>query len=158
MKRYIKTFDDSTIPANMEFVSRSVHDHYADEFETIAMPRSLENLQIEAENIPRINFVITRGASLNFQDIPVITIGRGTLEHDQNPVFDLAPYMGRELGVSRYHARIVYYQEQYQLMDLNSSNGTTLNKKSVHPNTLYPIYAGDIMSFGLLDVMVQMIH
>lgn len=50
--------------------------------------------------------------------------------------------------VSRHHARITNDQNQWQIEDLNSTNGTWVNEIHLQPNTLFPLKNGDIVQLS----------
>lgn len=52
--------------------------------------------------------------------------------------------------ISRYHAEIVYEENQFLLKDLNSSGGTFLNNKKLEEGILFP---GDIILLAKIPVM-----
>jgi hypothetical protein len=51
-------------------------------------------------------------------------------------------------GVSRQHARFSVAPEGWILMDLGSSNGTSLNGKELEPKKAYPLKDGDLIQAG----------
>lgn len=68
-------------------------------------------------------------------DKEVITIGR----HSNNDIHI------DSLSVSSKHARIVKYHEKYLIEDLDSTNGTYLNKKKISKEKLAD---GDLITIG----------
>lgn len=50
--------------------------------------------------------------------------------------------------VSSKHCKIIYQNSQYFLCDLNSTNGTFLNKNRLAPNTLVELHDGDTVRLG----------
>lgn len=52
--------------------------------------------------------------------------------------------------ISRYHAEIVFAENQFTLKDLNSSGGTYLNNKKIAEGVLFP---GDIILLAKIPVM-----
>jgi pSer/pThr/pTyr-binding forkhead associated (FHA) protein len=54
--------------------------------------------------------------------------------------------------VSRHHARFEYAEDALRLVDLNSTNGTRINGKSVRSNTT--VKTGDEVTFGTLSAQV----
>jgi hypothetical protein len=72
-------------------------------------------------------------------------------------IVDLSQYGGLEMGVSRRHVWIRKTVIGYELVDLNSTNGTWLNEKRLVPNKSYPLNSGDQIRLGqmLLIVLFQ---
>ncbi|HEY7036745.1 MAG TPA: DUF3662 and FHA domain-containing protein [Thermomicrobiales bacterium] len=54
--------------------------------------------------------------------------------------------------VSRHHARFEYVDDTLRLVDLNSTNGTRINGKSVRAQS--PVKTGDEVTFGTLSATV----
>lgn len=52
--------------------------------------------------------------------------------------------------ISRYHAEIVYQENQFTLKDLGSSGGTYLNNKKLAEGILFP---GDIILLAKIPIM-----
>jgi pSer/pThr/pTyr-binding forkhead associated (FHA) protein len=59
-------------------------------------------------------------------------IGRKTDESFDN-VVDLSPFDAFKMGISRRHVRIQRVGNEYQITDLNSTNGSKLNGKQLPP-------------------------
>ena len=58
----------------------------------------------------------------------VITLGRHDKYLNIQPTVDLSDHNALALGVSRIHAEITYEAPNYYVRDLNSKNGTWVNK------------------------------
>lgn len=80
-----------------------------------------------------------------FADTDRILIGRSS---DPNVDLDTSGFHGRELGVSRHHAEIIYEDANYYVRDLKSTNGTWLNTQRLEPMKRYPIEASDQLRLG----------
>ncbi|HTX91160.1 MAG TPA: FHA domain-containing protein [Anaerolineales bacterium] len=63
-------------------------------------------------------------------------------------VVDLSPYGGFELGVSHRHAMILWTGTAYEITDLDSTNGTFLNRKRILPATAYLLPGGSTIRLG----------
>lgn len=50
--------------------------------------------------------------------------------------------------ISRKHFRIEKHGEQWQIIDIGSTNGTSLNGESLAPNMAYPLKPGDVISIS----------
>ncbi len=64
------------------------------------------------------------------------------------PEVDLTPYAGYRMGVSRKHASLRLQENQLNLWDLGSSNGTFINGTRLSPHRPYPIRDGDEIRLG----------
>lgn len=84
----------------------------------------------------------------------VMVIGRKT--ESPNPIsIDLGPFNGRKKGVSRRHAAIQLNGNRIELVDLGSSNGTSINGCNIPPKERHEIRDGDVIRFGQLTVTVM---
>jgi hypothetical protein len=89
-------------------------------------------------------------------DRPQITLGRYDMESKTMPDVDLTALRGRELGVSRLHARIDCTTSPPTLTDLESQNGTEVNGMQLQPYEAYPIYHNDVIGLGKLILYVHL--
>lgn len=79
----------------------------------------------------------------------------GRLESSpQKPAADLSRYYARVLGVSREHAAVSYADQGWVVEDLNSTNGTWLNKKKLTPHEPQVLRNGDMVRLGQLMMFV----
>ena len=79
-----------------------------------------------------------------------IIIGRSDQHTDWMPDLDLAPYGGTaNLGVSRKHARLIWFGH-WQIEDLNSANGTFLNRTRVEAGKPLDLAPGSVIQIGRL--------
>ena len=69
------------------------------------------------------------------------------------PDIDLTDFGGDERGVSRQHARITLQDNQYYIIDLQSTNFTYVNQQRLQPNLPTPLHDGDEIQFGRLKVL-----
>ncbi len=83
-----------------------------------------------------------------------ITIGRTDRSGEQQPDVDLAPYGALEKGVSRIHAAIRHYGNVLMLVDLGSTNGTSLNSQRLSPEKPRILKDGDEIRLGRLVMRV----
>lgn len=102
----------------------------------------------------RITFVIPNSGrritlSLNEQ----IRIGRADPTVSLYPEVDLTADGGAEFGVSRLHATISRADEGPVIVDMSSTNGTTLNHYALPADLPYPLHNGDELRFG--DLLVH---
>ena len=83
-----------------------------------------------------------------------IRIGRRDDARGSAPELDLTADQGAELGVSRMHAAIVATAQGLAIMDLDSVNGTRVNRHRVPPNLPFALNSGDELHLGNLLVHV----
>jgi hypothetical protein len=79
-----------------------------------------------------------------------IVLGREDPVSGIFPDLDLDPHGGLEAGVGRQHARLVLQDGQVCLEDLNSVNGTALNRQRLSPLQPTPVRDGDEIRLGKL--------
>jgi hypothetical protein len=77
-----------------------------------------------------------------------VIIGREDPVSGIFPDINLDPYGGQEAGVGRRHAQLSLQSGQLILQDLNSVNGTFLNKQRITPQQSYPLNSGDEIRLG----------
>ena len=80
-------------------------------------------------------------------------IGRpieGTLEE----TVDLTPYGAFASGVSRRHAMVRRKKNGFEIIDLDSTNGSWLNEKRMTPTKAYPLPSGAMIRLGQLRLQV----
>ena len=85
-----------------------------------------------------------------------VIIGRMDAGHAVFPDVDLTNEQGIEKGLSRRHARIVRREGQVFLEDLQSLNGTFLNKTRLVPDIPYALKDGDLVQLGKLLLTVDL--
>jgi pSer/pThr/pTyr-binding forkhead associated (FHA) protein len=84
----------------------------------------------------------------------VILIGRSDASAGVFPEVDLNQDNGYMAGVSRRHARIIRRGDEFYLEDLNSMNGTFLNRNRLSAHTPTPFQDGDEIRLGNLVMRV----
>lgn len=86
-----------------------------------------------------------------------IIIGREDPVSGVFPDLDLDPHGGHESGVGRRHAQLLLKDGQVFIEDLDSVNGTAVNKQRIEPRKPYPIHPGDEVRLGkmVLNYMSQ---
>ena len=79
-----------------------------------------------------------------------IVIGREDPVSGIFPDIDLDPHGGHDAGVGRRHAQLTLQEGQVYIEDLDSVNGTVVNKQKLLPRTPHPLKDGDEIRFGKL--------
>jgi signal transduction histidine kinase len=83
-----------------------------------------------------------------------VILGRG----EDGPGFvGLNVYDADELGVSRHHIMLRPTDSKLYILDLESTNGTWLNGRSIGVNTPYSLSNGDLLTLGELEFVVRII-
>ena len=105
-------------------------------------------IEDEEQNTP---FVIA------IEEFDQLVIGRYDPETDTAPDIDLNDYGGFTKGVSRSHAAIIKREDALSLVDLESSNGTYLNKLRLFKYQPRVLQHGDQICVGqfLLSVQIE---
>jgi FHA domain len=75
-------------------------------------------------------------------------LGRRDPTTGATPEVDLTPYAGYRMGVSRKHSSLRLEDNQLNLWDLGSSNGTFINGTRLNPHRPYPVRDGDEIRLG----------
>jgi pSer/pThr/pTyr-binding forkhead associated (FHA) protein len=81
-------------------------------------------------------------------------VGRKT---DDSPekIVDLINYDAFGHGVSRRHAKIRRAASGYEIIDLESTNGTWVNEQRLNPNKPYPLASGSMLRLGRMRIYVM---
>jgi hypothetical protein len=79
-----------------------------------------------------------------------VTIGREDPVSGIFPEIDLDPHGGQDAGVGRQHARLTLQNGQVFIEDLNSVNGTIVNKQKIVPGQPRALNNGDEVRLGKL--------
>jgi len=84
----------------------------------------------------------------------VLLVGRADPGAGVFPEVDLSQDNGYMAGVSRRHARIIRRGDDFFLEDLNSMNGSFLNRNKLPAHTAVPFQDGDEIRLGNLVLRV----
>lgn len=115
------------------------------------------DFEVPTKGIVLIN--LENGQMITTQEEKAFILGRASDEvKTREALVDLTPYGALELGISRNHAMIRRSRGGYQLIDLESSNGTWLENRRLLPKQAYPLQSGDRMRIGRLNILVFYIH
>lgn len=83
-----------------------------------------------------------------------ITIGRFDNQRNYRPTVDLSEHHAAQLGVSRIHAEISYENAAYWVQDLESKNGTWVNKTKLVGNQKVQLTHRDTLRVGHFMIQV----
>ena len=81
-------------------------------------------------------------------------LGRTTQATDEK-VVDLTFYNAYTLGVSRRHLMVRRSGDGYEVMDLNSSNGTWINEQRLLPQQPFPVKSGSQIRLGNMRIFIS---
>jgi len=111
------------------------------------------DFEIPSKGIVLIN--LENGQMITTQLEKTFILGRASTEIKTNePLVDLTEFGAMELGISRVHAMIRQSKGKYQLVDLESSNGTWLENQRLVPKQPYPLESGNRIRIGRLNILV----
>ena len=77
-----------------------------------------------------------------------VIIGREDPVSGIFPEINLDPHGGHDAGVGRQHAKILASGGRLSIIDMNSVNGTFVNRQKLNPNQPAPLNDGDEIRFG----------
>lgn len=100
--------------------------------------------------------ILPHGRRITLEMQNEIRIGRADPESEINLELDLTDVDGEELGVSRLHAIVHTTAKGVMLVDLDSTNGTLLNREQLEPHRPYRLQNGDTIQFGRLQVQIYL--
>jgi hypothetical protein len=112
----------------------------------------LESLEVPAKGIAL--YLMDYPQPIAVREEQEFIVGRKLTDSQSAKFFDLTPYGGYELGVSHRHAMIRLTAVGYEITDLESTNGTQVNKNRLFPNKSYPIPSGSQIRLGKLYLYV----
>lgn len=86
-----------------------------------------------------------------------LKVGRYIAELNNPVEIDLGPQEegGEVFSVSRYHADIYHLPDGWFVADRGSMNHTFINGEILEPQQLYLFKVGDILRFGLIELLVE---
>jgi pSer/pThr/pTyr-binding forkhead associated (FHA) protein len=90
---------------------------------------------------PNVSIAIPQGKQ-------AVIIGREDPVSGIFPDIDTDQHGGQEAGVGRRHAQLSVQGNQIYIEDLNSVNGTVVNKQRLQPGQPQPIHDGDEIRLG----------
>ena len=119
-------------------------------------PESLRDWSIAEAAVPE------RGIAVYIEGVPnpvyidskgEFVIGR-KVDATTEDLLDLSPLGGYHLGLSRRHAVIRRTEHGYEVLDLGSVNGTSLNEQRLVPHRPYPLTSGSHLRLGSMRLFV----
>ncbi len=75
-------------------------------------------------------------------------IGRGDRARGLIPEVELSDPNALGQGVSRLHAKVIFRDGFFYLVDLNSTNSTSINRSKLTPQQPYSLQNGDQVELG----------
>ena len=99
-------------------------------------------------------------AALAFDDEPTVNFDVPAPKATRNKItievsdVDLAPFHAFSKGVSSLHASIFRADDQINISDLGSTNGTYLNREGLVPHQAYELHNGDLIYLGQMAIRV----
>ena len=128
---------------------------FADDSDLTPPPALVGQDMMASVEARQLTFVIpTSGRRHSVEIKDEIRVGRTDQAANYFPELDLTVDDGVHKGVSRRHAVIQRSSRGILLVDLNSTNGTSLNNFRIPPDLPYPLNNGDEIRFGQLLVHV----
>jgi hypothetical protein len=137
---------------------------------TASMPRHAE--ATTQSSVPSTATPATPAAALPPGVMPKLVVIRGTRINAEYPLYEGENYIGRtdekpvdidledqeppdRIWSSRQHACISLHDGVLVIEDLNSSNGTFVNRTRVYPNQKRTLQIGDIIQIGTVQLKVR---
>ena len=138
---------------SLQEVTGALPDSYADFLDAPApLTERFMDFELPSKGIVLIN--LENGQPITMQEEKAFILGRYSSEiKTREPLIDLTELDALELGVSRVHAMICQTKDGYQIIDLESSNGTWLENQRLIPKQPYPLDSGDRIRIGRLNML-----
>ncbi len=121
-----------------------------------AIPAESAEGFIDMALIPEGGVGIYAAGSFKPYYLPVdkeIILGRKT-DGAEEPMLDLSELNAFSMGLSRRHAMIRRTDSGFEVVDLNSTNGTWLNAERLIPNKPYSFASGSQLRIGRLRLFI----
>ena len=138
---------------NLREVTGTLPDSY-EAFLDAPIPASerFMDFEIPSKGVVLIN--LDNGQPVAIQEEKVFILGRISAEiKTKEPLVDLTHFGALEFGISRVHLMIRKTKDSYQIMDLESSNGSWLENQRLVPNQPYTIESGERVRIGRLNLL-----
>jgi hypothetical protein len=138
---------------NLHEVTGALIDDYED-FLSAPAPTTERFMDFELPSKGIVLINLENGQPVTMQNEKAFILGRHSAEiTTQEPLIDLTKLDALELGVSRVHAMIRKTKSGYQIIDLDSSNGTWLENQRLVPQRPYQLDSGDRIRIGRLNML-----
>lgn len=149
-----KTSQRTILPRNPREVTGMLKDPYEDILDApVPATEPYMDFEIPSRGIVLIN--LENGQMITTQKEKTFILGRASAEIKTNDTLvDLTEFGALELGISRVHAMIKQSKGKYQIIDMESSNGTWLENQRLVPKQPYPLESGDRIRIGRLNILV----
>ena len=116
-------------------------------------PERYMDFEIPAKGIILIH--LETGQPLTIQQKKAFILGRASDGiKTREPLVDLTDYHAMDYGISRIHALIRRASDGYELIDLDSTNGTWIENQRLVPQEPALIQSGDRIRLGRLHMLV----
>jgi pSer/pThr/pTyr-binding forkhead associated (FHA) protein len=128
------------------------------EQETRSLSRDLEeqiqtaNMEEPSEGIAIYLLGLLHPIEIRLENIFII--GR-LVDPKQEKVVDLTRYNAFTLGVSRRHLMVRRTGDGYEVMDLDSTNGTWVNGQRLEPQLPFAVISGQQIRLGNLPIFIS---
>jgi pSer/pThr/pTyr-binding forkhead associated (FHA) protein len=112
----------------------------------VEAPKKHPTINVKAK--PAVLHSITTGMTYELDPDEEMLIGRGDPSRGLEPQILLDDPGALEDGVSRLHAKVICKENEYYILDLNSTNSTYLNKRKLVPQEQNKLVDGDEIQLG----------
>lgn len=121
--------------------------------QTVARPQDRTNFQFGPQDTLIIQL---DGESIAVRAPQMLVLGRDPALSGRGGI-DLSHYAAEAHGVSRQHVQIGHVAETnyLEIVDLGSINGTYVNGQMLDPLMGYPLYDGDRLHLGALELQIR---
>jgi hypothetical protein len=130
---------------NVEGDTKSSHEDFKEKIEKV-------NREAPAEGIAIYLLGLTHPIEVRLEN--EFVIGRVT-EPTEEKVVDLTLYNAFALGVSRRHLMVRRAGDGYDVIDLNSTNGTWVNEQSLVPQQPLTVKSGSQIRLGNMRIFIS---
>jgi hypothetical protein len=139
---------------SLQEATGTLPDSYSDILDA-PVPATEPYMDFEIPTKGMILINLENGQLITKQENEAFILGRVSTEIKvPETLVDLTQFGALELGISRIHAMIRRTKDGYQIMDLESSNGTWLENQRLVPKKPYVLDSGDRIRTGRLNMLV----
>lgn len=105
----------------------------------------------------RLHFAAANKPEVDFEVVVINPVTLGLRTTDDQEVYDLKPFGAKEMGVSRFHAKLFQADGRLCVVDLATTNGTRVNGRRLEPNKPCPLTDGDLLELGLFQLLMRVV-